>query len=150
MKLVSISPTLLAAYAADQEVLQKSGRPYVLVIRLTYRGKKQDFAVPIRSNIPAAAPKDQYFALPPRPTTRPKNRHGLHYIKMFPVKKQFLIRYRTEGNDFAMLIQSIIDKNVKRIVEECQQYLNAYERGEKPLFSTDIDLLLEQLEKISR
>ena len=150
MKLVSISPTLLAAYTVDQEVLQKSGRPYVLVIRLTYRGKKQDFAVPIRSNIPAAAPKDQYFALPPRPTTRPKNRHGLHYIKMFPVKKQFLIRYRTEGNDFAMLIQSIIDKNVKRIVEECQQYLNAYERGEKPLFSTDIDLLLEQLEKMSR
>ena len=150
MKLVSISPTLLAAYTVDQEVLQKSGRPYVLVIRLTYRGKKQDFAVPVRSNIPAAAPKDQYFALPPRPTTRPKNRHGLHYIKMFPVKKQFLIRYRTEGNDFAMLIQSIIDKNVKRIVEECQQYLNAYERGEKPLFSTDIDLLLEQLEKMSR
>lgn len=150
MKLVSIGPTLLAAYTVDQEVLQKSGRPYVLVIRLTYRGKKQDFAVPVRSNIAAAAPKDQYFALPARPTTRPKNRHGLHYIEMFPVKKQFLIRYRTEGNDFAMLIQSIIDKNVKRIVEECQQYLNAYERGEKPLFSTDIDLLLEQLEKMSR
>ena len=90
MKLVSISPTLLAAYTVDQEVLQKSGRPYVLVIRLTYRGKKQDFAVPVRSNIPAAAPKDQYFALPPRPTTRPKNRHGLQYQ---------LLRSQSQGRD---------------------------------------------------
>ncbi len=70
--------------------LWKNMRPYVLVIRLKYIEKSYDFAVPIRSNIPAAAPKDQYFALPPRPTTRPKNRHGLHYIKMFPVTKQYL------------------------------------------------------------
>lgn len=145
MRLVSIDTTLFDKYKNDPEVLTKSKRPYVLVIRLKYKGKNCDFAVPIRSNIPAAAPKDQYFALPPRPTTRPKNRHGLHYIKMFPVTKQYLRRYRTEGNQFATLIQTIIDKNTKTIVDDCQAYLDAYANGHHPQFSTDIDYLLSRL-----
>ncbi|MEO2625714.1 hypothetical protein ABHA58_08190, partial [Blautia wexlerae] len=66
------------------------------------------------------------FALPPRPQTRPKNRHGLHYIKIFPVTKQYLVRYRTEGNSFATLIHDIIEKNSKQIVDECQHYLCIY------------------------
>lgn len=145
MKLVTINPKLLEKYQSDPEVLTKSGRPYVMVIHLIYKGKKYDFAVPIRSNIPAAAPKEQYFALPPRPTTRPKNRHGIHYIKMFPVTKEYLIRYRTEGNVFAQLIQSIIDKNTKKIVDACQAYLDQYASGQKSQFATDIDYLLTKL-----
>ena len=78
---------------------------------------------------------------------RPKNRHGLHYIKMFPVTKQYLVRYRTEGNNFAMLIQTIIDKNSKQIVDECQRYLDLYSQGITPAYSTDIDYLIEQLRK---
>lgn len=145
MKLVSINPKLLEKYKSDPEVLTKSGRPYVLVIRLKYKGQKYDFAVPIRSNVPAAAPREQYFALPPRPTTKPRNRHGIHYIKMFPVTKEYLIRYRTEGNVFAQLIQSIIDKNTKEIVDACQTYLDRYAAGQKPQFATDIDYLLTLL-----
>lgn len=145
MKLVTINNALLLKYSADKEVLQKSTRPYVLVIRLKYKDRNYDFAVPVRSNIPAAAPKDQYFALPPRSQTRPKNRHGLHYIKMFPVTKQYLVRYRTDGNDFATLIQNIIDKNSKQIVSECQKYLDMYSMGIKPKYSTNIDFLIEQL-----
>jgi hypothetical protein len=80
MKLVSIDPALFQRYQGDCEILTKSGRPYVLVLRLKYKRRNYDFAIPIRSNIPAAAPKNQYFALPPRPATRPRNRHGLHYI----------------------------------------------------------------------
>lgn len=145
MKLVTINNTLLNKYQSDPEVLQKERRPYVLVLRLAYKGKQQDFAIPIRSNIPASAPKDQYFALPPRSTTRPKNRHGIHYIKMFPVSKQYLVRYRTKGNAFATLVQTIIDKNSKQIIQECQNYLTSYEQGIKPLYATDIDYLLTQL-----
>lgn len=74
MKLVTINTALFDKYKNDVEILTKSKRPYVLVIRLKYKGEKYDFAVPIRSNIPAATPKNQYFSLPPRPTTRPKNR----------------------------------------------------------------------------
>lgn len=145
MKLVSISTDLLDLYSEDKEVLHKSGRPYVIVLRLRYKGHRYDFAVPIRSNIPAAAPKYQYFALPPRPTTRPRNRHGLHYIKMFPVTSQYMLRYRTQGNAFAELIQQIIDQNTARIVQECQQYLDHYALGERPPFSTDLDYLLSIL-----
>lgn len=145
MKLVTIRADLLSLYEKDKEVLQKSGRPYVVVLRLKYKERNYDFAVPIRSNIPAAAPKEQYFALPPRPTTRPRNRHGLHYIKMFPITKEYQVRYRTDGNAFAMLIQQILDKNTKQIVLECQQYLDDYAVGKHPQFSTDIDFLLSVL-----
>jgi hypothetical protein len=145
MRLVSIDTTLFDKYKDDPEVLTKSKRPYVLVIRLKYKTRDYDFAVPIRSNIPSNVPKEQYFALPPRPTTRPKNRHGLHYIKMFPVTKQYLRRYRTEGNQFATLIQNIIDKNTKTIVDDCQSYLDEYAKGHHPKFSTNIDYLLSQL-----
>ena len=148
MRLVSISPVLLDAYSFDREVMHKAGRPYVLVVRLKYKGSNRDFAVPIRSNIPAAAPKEQYFALPPRPSTKPKNRHGLHYIKMFPVAKRHLLRYRTEGNAFAELIQSIIEKNKKEIILACQHYLDEYAAGKRPLYSTDLDKLIEQLDEV--
>ena len=66
---------------------------------------------------------------------------------MFPVTKQYLIRYRTDGNRFATLIQTIIDKNSKQIVNECQRYLDLYSQGIKPLYSTDMDYLIEQLYK---
>lgn len=145
MKLVTIHSSLLAKYNSDPEILQKVTRPYVLVIRLRYKGIAYNFAVPIRSNIPSSAPQNQYFALPPRPQTRPKNHHGLHYIKMFPVKKQYLVRYRTEGNQFATLIQNIIDKNSKQIINDCQRYLDLYSQGFCPPYSTDIDYLINLL-----
>lgn len=63
---------------------------------------------------------------------------------MFPVTKQYLIRYRTEGNTFATLIQTIIDKNTKQIVSDCQTYLDEYAAG-RPQYSTDIDFLLAKL-----
>ena len=40
---------------------------------------------------------------------------------------------------------SIIDKNAKTIVNNCQSYLDAYADGYHPSFSTDIDYLLVQL-----
>ena len=147
MKLVAIDEKLIKKYKADTEVLHKKGRPYVLVIRLKYKGKNQDFAIPLRSNIPASSPKNEYFALPPRSSTKPKNRHGIHYIKMFPVEKKYLNKYRTEGNKFAVLIQDIIDKNSKQIISECQTYLFEYEKGIKSEYSTDIDLLLSILKE---
>ena len=65
---------------------------------------------------------------------------------MFPVTKQYLIRYRTEGNRFAKLIQNFIDKNSKTIIRDCQKYLKAYETGNRPLYSTNIDFLICKLQ----
>ena len=85
MKIVSISQDFFDLVEGDRELMLKHNRPCIVVARLRFRGKRRDFAVPLRSNIAPNVPKDQYFALPPRPTTRPRCRHGIHYIKMFPI-----------------------------------------------------------------
>lgn len=126
-------------------MLQKAKRPCVLVIRLKYKGSRYDFAVPLRSNISPSAPKNQYFPLPPNASTKSKHRHGIHYIKMFPVDRRKLLRFRTSGNAYATLVRSIINNNEKQIIQECQNYLTSYEQGIRPLFATDIDLLLKQI-----
>ena len=150
MKIVTIQKKYLRQYTVDKEMMQKAGRPCALIIRLKYRGQRYDFAIPLRSNINASVPKNQYFPLPPRSTTRSGNRHGVHYTKMFPIDKSIANRYRTEGNAFATLVKKILDKNEKQIVSECQYYLNEYEKGNKPLYSTDIDLLIQVMSNIKK
>ena len=116
MKIVSISQDFFDLVEGDRELMLKHNRPCIVVVRLRFRGKRRDFAVPLRSNIAPNVPKDQYFALPPRPTTRPGCRHGIHYIKMFPITKAYQRRFRTEGSAYYETLQRIIDGNTKRIV----------------------------------
>ncbi len=125
----------------------KHGRPCIVVLRLSFRGKKRDFAVPFRSNISPNVPKDQYFALPPRPTTRPKHRHGIHYIKMFPITKRYQMRFRTEGNAYYETIQRILDENTREIVSACQNYLARYEQFGRSKYAVDIDRIIELMEQ---
>ena len=87
-------------------------------------------------------PEDQYFALPPRPTTRLGCCHGIHYVKMFPITKACQRRFRTEGSDYYETLQLIIDSNTKRIVSERQAYLDRYEREGRPRFAVDIDRIV--------
>ena len=148
MKIISVSDEYLEKCAnEDCEFMHKRGRPCLLVLKLLFRGKRRDFAVPFRSNIAPNVPKDQYFALPPRPTTRPKHRHGIHYIKMFPIKKRYQQKFRTEGNVYYEKVQAIIDRNTKSIVGACQAYLERYEREGRPRYAVDIDRLIETMEK---
>ena len=151
MKIVKIKRDLIKKYSVDPEMLHKSDRPCVLVVRLKYGGKNRDFAVPIRSNVPAASPKNEYFPLATRYSTKDTNRHGIHYIKMFPVDKRFYEKYRTEDNVTAALVKAMVtDKqNELRIVKECQEYLKRYEGGDKPKYSTDLDRLISILDALS-
>ena len=144
MRLVSLKKENLRSYTIDKEMLQKAGRPCVLIVNLIYKKHRQDFAIPIRSNINPSTPKEDYFPLPPRRTTRPKYRHGIHYAKMFPIDKKIAVIYRTDGNKEATLCKKIIDENEKQIIRECQKYLNRYEAGIRSPYSTDIDLLIEK------
>lgn len=51
IRLVFIDPELAKKYKlADSEVLLKQ-RPCLLVARLKYQGRFQDFAIPLRSNL---------------------------------------------------------------------------------------------------
>ena len=150
MRLVTIDKSMLKGYSKDKEMLQKADRPCALVLKLIYKGHRRDFAIPMRSNISSSAPKDQYFPLPPRPTTRPKNRHGLHYLKMFPVCRSWLLPFHTENNVSAAMVKGIIDKNEKRIVAECQAYLDRYSSGNIPQYATDLDFLIAQMELLPK
>ena len=91
-------------------------------------------------------PKDQYFALPPRPTTKPGHRHGIHCIKMFPIQKRFQRKFRTEGSRYYETLQNTIDANTKRIVDECQAYLDRCEAQGRPMYAVDIDRIIDILE----
>lgn len=124
----------------------KSNRPCALVVRLKYKGVRRDFAVPFRSNIFPKTPKNQYFALPPRPTTKPGHYHGIQYSKMFPVEKRHLVKFRMDGDPYYAMIQARIDANEKAIVSACQAYLADYEKTGGPKFSTDIDVIVALLE----
>ncbi|MBO6245743.1 MAG: hypothetical protein J6N55_05615 [Anaerovibrio sp.] len=148
MKIVSIKNELLDEYRKiDKEMLDKHGRPCLLVVRLKYKDKNRMFAIPFRSNIPGNVPKSQYFSLPPRPSTKQGHRHGIHYIKMFPVAKCYLERYRLD-NPAAKLYDSILNRNQKKIIEECQGYLERYENGDYTQYSTSIDILIKKLEQL--
>ena len=72
MRIVSIADEFFERCGNDRELMTKRGRPCVLVLRLRYKGKRYDFAIPFRSNISPNTPKNQYFPLPPRPSTKPR------------------------------------------------------------------------------
>jgi hypothetical protein len=145
MRIVSISKAYFDLCSQDSELLQKAARPCVLVLRLKFRGANVDFAVPLRSNISPNVPKEQYFALPPRPATKPRHRHGIHFIKMFPIRREFQVRFRTEGSEYYEKIQRIANEHTTEIVNSCQKYLDDYVAKGRPRLATDIDLLVEIL-----
>lgn len=145
MRLVSIPKDRLKNYTKDAEMLQKADRPCALIMRLSYKGSTYSFAVPLRSNISPNTPKNQYYPLPPRRTTKSKYRHGVHYIKMFPVTRDIVCMFHTENNVYMSIVKSMLDRDEKRIIKECQEYLIRYEAGERPQFATDIDYLLTLL-----
>ena len=151
MKFISVSQKYYDLCGDDPQLLHRENRrPHVLVLSLKYKGITRRFAIPLRSNIPANAPKDQYFALPPRPTTRPGNRHGLHYIKMFPITKEYQEKFWVGEKSSYVLFQEIISKNEKEIVDACQKYLDNYAAGIHPQYSVNIDNALEKLASKSK
>ena len=148
MKFTSISDDFFEKYSFDGDELlhnKDENRPYVIVIKLNYRGKKQDFAIPLRSKIKSHCSKEQYFSLPPNHTTGKGEIHGLHYIKMFPIDKQYLLKYHVDKDKFSVLIQNIILKKWNIIIKEAQKYLDKYVNGDIPTFASDIDGIYQKI-----
>ena len=130
----------------DKELLfNKGGRPCVLIVKLKYKGQNHKFVVPLRSNIASITPKEQYFPLPPNSATKAGKRHGVHYIKLFPIDDKYIQKYRIENNVYMQNIKSILDKSKKDIITACQKYLYEYEQGNKNPMTPDIDGILEWL-----
>lgn len=151
MKFASINENffnLCKNYEADDELLFNTNRrPYLIIMRLAYKSEHRLFALPFRSDISGTTPKEQYYSLPPRPNTKPGRRHGLHYIKIFPIEKSFLEKFRVDNDPYYTLIKNIICKNESKIIKSCQEYLVTYEKEGRQPFSPDIDKILYALTK---
>lgn len=146
MRFSSVADDFFILCSFDGELLDNTNRrPYILVLRLTYKKNNYDFAIPFRSNIPNYIDKALFFSLPPRPSTQTNHIHGLHYVKMFPIKREYLRKFYTDKDPYYQMLEAHIDKNVKTIISEAQAYLDEYEKGNKPDFCTDIDGIIKAL-----
>lgn len=126
----------------------KLGRPCVLLLSLHYKGQQRKFVIPIRSNISPYTPKEQFFPLPPNPKTKPFHHHGIHYIKIFPITNEYVEPFYIENNNYLSVVQSVINKNEKEIIKNCQRYLSDYEQGKGSIFTPDIDAILSLLSDV--
>ena len=144
--LVSVDTKLIEYFRkTDKEVMEENNRPFVLVLRLLYRHRNHDFAIPIRSNIAPNVPVKQYFNLPPRAKTKPYHHHGIHFIKVIPVNRKYLQTYKIDKSVQGQMVYSFVEKHLSEIVKKMQQYLSEYENGNRPQYSTDIDALIALL-----
>ena len=100
--------------------------------------------MPLRSNISPTTPKWQYLSLPPNSKTKPNHSHGIHYIKLFPIKDEYVESYLI-SEPFDLMIKGIIDNKETEIVNACQDYLNKCEMGKKHFMTPDIDGILSWL-----
>lgn len=129
----------------EELMFNECGRPCVLIMQLRYKGMQQKFVVPLRSNISGKAPKWQYFSLPPNSDTKKGNSHGVHYIKLFPIKDEYIDTYLIDNDTHKLMIKKILDKNESDIVQACQEYLHQIEQGKKHSMTPDIDGILSWL-----
>ena len=140
MDFCTISDDFFDLCTFDNELLynKSSKRPYLVILKLKYIGNEHEFAIPFRSNIPSHIKKEQYFSLPPRSTTKSGYIHGLHYIKMFPVKSIYLKQFFNNDANHKIVKKIIIGKR-ELIKKDAQNYLAMYESGVRVPYSTDIE-----------
>lgn len=150
MKLVKVSKKFYqmcnTAGVGKQLLMNEKGRPCVLIARLKYKKQLRDFVIPLRSNIPGTADTSEFKSLPPNKSTRQGNRHGIHYIKMFPITKEYIEKFVYQNDPFLCNVKAIIDNDEKQIISAAQDYLLNYEKGHKHRFSVDIDELISLLD----
>lgn len=71
VKIVSISQDFFDLVDGDRELMLKHNRPCIVAVRLRFRGKRRDFAVPLRSNIAPTCPKTNTLHYHPAPRRAP-------------------------------------------------------------------------------
>ena len=136
-------------YGVDKELLfNECGRPCVLLLKLKYRGMFRDFVVPMRSNISPKVPDSDYFPLPPNRKTKPRFRHGVHYVKIFPIDRKYIDLYLTDGDIFYSIIVNILNNNEHSIIRSCQEYLYQCENGHAYFMTPDIDGILGMIDDL--
>jgi len=152
IRLVSIKEDFFNIFDFPTEIMTKEfggdDRPFLVILRLKYKDETQSFALPFRSNIQVNKNTiGLYYPLPRRKTTKPNHVHGLHYIKMFPINIQYCNKFVLSESNYNKILVEYIEKNISKIVKESQEYLVKYEHGERPLFCTDIEKMVNAIKK---
>lgn len=149
MRLVTIKANFFNIFDFPTEMVHKDNgndRPFLLILSLNYRGNKQSFAIPFRSNIQSnSGTRGTYFPLPTRHSTKIHHAHGLHYIKMFPIEMEYCNKYVIPNKPYDQMLVTFVKKNLKKIIKGAQAYLTDYENGTRHAYGTDIDQLLTAL-----
>ncbi len=150
MRLVTVNKsfyTLCKKHGLEKEVLfNKDGRPCVLLVNLSYKGKCYDFAVPLRSNISATTPFSQYLSLPPRSDTKNGRHCGVHYVKLFPITSKYVTKYHRPLSDIHFQAElSVLQSSERKIIRACQSYLRRCEKGYRLPITPDIDGIISIL-----
>lgn len=130
---------------AKELMFNELGSPCVLLVHLKYKNTIQKFVIPLRSNISGKTPRWQYFSLPPNSDTKSGNSHGIHYIKLFPIKDEYIDTYLIDKDSYKQMVKNIIDKHEAEIIKACQSYLEQIETGSKHPMTPDIDGILSWL-----
>lgn len=52
--------------------------------------------------------------------------HGLHFIKMFPIKKEHMRKFHTDQDTYYAIVHKVINDNLPMIVRMAQEYLSKY------------------------
>lgn len=60
--------------------------------------------------------------------------------------KKYVYPYKISQSPYLIMIKNILDKNEKQIVNDCQNYLRKYERGQGSEMTPDIDGILSWLQ----
>ena len=152
MKLVTIKKEFIDIFDFSMEIMYKDSnkhnRPFLMVLNLKYKSKKRTFALPFRSNIQVNKnTKGTYFPLPRRHSTKDKHTHGLHYIKILPISKQYCNKFVVPDDSYNKMLMEYINKNTFKIVQGTQNYLIDYENGIRHKFCTDIDRMIYAIEQ---
>lgn len=151
VRLVAIKQEFFDIFDFQTEIMSKDkngkDRPFLMLLRLKYKGQKRTFALPFRSNIQVNKnTKGLYFALPRRSTTKDKHAHGLHYIKIFPIDAKYCNKFVMKTDEYNDRLVAYIEKNISTIVKEAQAYLESYEQGARPNYCTDLDRMINAIE----
>lgn len=152
IRLVAIKEEFFNIFDFETEFMLSASnakeRPCLIIVKLNYKGKKHSFALPFRSNIQVNKDTEgTYFPLPRRSTTKNNHAHGLHYIKMFPIDLKYCNKYFTPESPYNNQLMDFVEKNIDKIIKGSKEYLSKYEGGKREKFCTDIDRLLEAINK---
>lgn len=131
----------------NEDGTPKQQRPHLIVVKLKYKEQKHTFALPIRSNMQKNLPEEVYFQLPQRKSSKTRERRisGIAINKMIPIQKQYFVVYNQDLRDLKFL--SFIENNLQDIIKKAQAYLIEYEKGNIYPMSTDIDGIIDCLNK---